>query len=98
MKRVRLKSINEGKAVINFQSDFERDGRGGGYETDVTLIKSYKGTWTATMEFGDMPPQESPQAAIDKMGKYLTALSKAMKGKHISHLNVDTLFTSKGFN
>ena len=97
MKRIKLISINEDGAVIDFQADFAADGRGGGYQSHVTLTKDSNGAWTATMTFDGMPPTESPEAAIDKMGQYLATLTKAMKSKHMSHLNVRTLFQSKGF-
>lgn len=44
------------------------------------------------MSFSDMPPQDTPEEAIDRMGLYLREMAKAMKGRNIKHLKIDSIF------
>lgn len=93
MATIKLISVTEDSARINFH---EYIGVGGtGYETDVVLRNKDGQGWTAEMKFDNMPPQETPEEAIERMGLYLQALRKAVKGKNIKHLNIDGLFKPK---
>ena len=95
MSTVRLKEIQEGDAVINFHVNLDSRGASG-YETDVKLYNKaesgFNGQWVCEMSFTGMPPQDTPEEAIDRMGLYLRNMAKTMKGKNIKHLNVDSLF------
>jgi len=93
MATIRLRAITEGEACINFHVNLDKQGRTG-YETFVSLCNKGGQGWSAEMKFDEMPPQESPEEAIDRMGLYLREMAKAMKGKNIKHLNVGDLFNS----
>lgn len=92
---IRLRDIDDRGCAINFTVMIESEGART-YETDVKLYnqaeKGFKPEWVAEMTFSDMPGQESPEDAIDRMGLYLRCMAKAMKGKHIKPLHVDTIF------
>lgn len=90
MATIKLISVSEDEAKINFHEYLEKSHTV--YETDVILKKNDHGEWTAEMKFDNMPPQETPEEAIDRMRLYLQALSKAVKGRNIKHLNLDSLF------
>lgn len=91
MSTITLRLVQKGEAYINFHVCL--DGiRGSGYETSVDLYNKDGKGWTASMCFDDMPPQSSPEDAIDRMGLYLRSMAKAMKGRNIKHLNIDDLF------
>lgn len=95
MSVIRLKEIREDGALINIHVNLDSRGASG-YETDIKLYNKaesgFNGQWVCDMSFTDMPPQDSPEEAIDRMGLYLRNMAKAMKGKNIKHLHVDTLF------
>ncbi|CAM0006550.1 hypothetical protein VPH234P10_0016 [Vibrio phage 234P10] len=94
MGTIKLKKIEKDEAVINFHVNLDARGSSG-YETDITLRNTGRhgfSEWTCEMSFTNMPPQCSPEEAVDRMGLYLRNMAKAMKGKNIKHLNVDTLF------
>lgn len=91
MSSIKLNSITEEKAEINFHTTIDQK-RGTGYETNLTLRNLDGNGWVAVMNFTDMPKQETPEEAIDRMGLYLRNMAKVMKGKNIKHLNIDKLF------
>jgi len=91
MATIRLRAINEGEACINFHVNLDKQGRTG-YETVVSLSNKDGQGWSAEMKFDEMPPQETPEEAIDRMGLYLREMARAMKGKNIKHLNIGSLF------
>ena len=67
--------------------------RGTGYEDTVTFTQRDNGGWIAHMSLGvDMPAQGTPEEAADRLSLYLEAMSKAVKGKNIKHLNLGTMF------
>lgn len=90
MARILLRKIEPTNAEINFHVPLDVRGASG-YETNVRLIKKGDG-WVAEMQFNDMPPQSTPEEAIDRLGLYLKSMSKSVKGRNIKHLNVDGLF------
>jgi len=91
MTTIKAKLIQADVARINFHVNLDTRGSTG-FETDVTLENKYGNGWTAEMMFCDMPAQETPEEAIDRMGLYLRSMAKAMKGRNIKHLNIDELF------
>ena len=93
MKRIKLMSLSEQGAKVNFHVDLDAFGARG-YETDVIFVQDEYGNWTASMGIGGMPDQKSPADCADKLSKYLLELSRAVKAKNIKHLNIDSLFNS----
>lgn len=91
MATIKLRLLHEGEAYINFHVPLD-GARGGGYETSVELLNKDGNGWTASMSFDDMPPQTTPEEAIDRMGLYLRSMAKAMKGKNIKSFNIDKIF------
>lgn len=72
------------------------DARGStGYETNVSLYNKNGEGWVAEISFGDMPPQESFEDAIDRLGLYLKKMTPALKGKNFKHINPEPLFKPK---
>ena len=90
MSSVRLVAIQEDGARVNFHVNLDSRGSSG-YETDVDIYEKEEG-WVAEIKIEDMPPQSSPEEAADRLSLYLEKLSKAIKGKNIKHLNIDSLF------
>ena len=93
MATIKLLSIRKTEACINFHVNLDKRGSVG-YESGVALFHKEGEGWTAHMTFNDMPAQETPEQAIDRMGLYLREMAKTMKGKNIKHLNIGTLFNS----
>lgn len=93
MSTIKLELAQKDKAYINFHVNLDKRGSTG-YETSVSLYNKDGQGWTAEMKFNDMPAQETPGEAIDRMGLYLRQMAKAMKGKNIKHLNIGSLFDS----
>lgn len=91
MSTIRLRLVQEGEAYINFHVNLDKRGSSG-YETSVELYNKDGKGWTASMSFSDMPPQDTPEDAIDRMGLYLREMAKAMKGRNIKHLKIDSIF------
>lgn len=91
MSRIQLRLIQEGEVYINFHVNLDKRGSSG-YESTVSLYNKDGEGWIAEMSFSDMPPQETPEEAIDRMGLYLREMAKAMKGKNIKHINIDKIF------
>ncbi len=89
MGKVTLKSICERKAVINF---WEMMANRSGYESNVVLEKDDDGGWTASIVINDMPPQATPEEAIEKLGMYLKSMQSVVKGKNIKKLNIEGIF------
>lgn len=83
--------VQEDKSCINFHVNLDKRGSAG-YETTVLLHNKDGQGWTAEMKFDEMPTQETPEEAIDRMGLYLREMAKAMKGRNIKHLNIGGLF------
>ena len=93
MASITLKEITPTSAKVKVQVNL--DSRGStGYNTDVRIYKSENG-WAAMIAFDDMPAQESPEAAFQRLGLYCQCMAKALKGKNIKHLNIDGLFKPK---
>lgn len=91
MAAIKLRLIQEDEVYINFMGDINKGGVSG-YETDVQLFNKDGQGWVAEVKFSDMPPQETPEDAIDRLGLYLEAMAKVIKGENISHLNIGALF------
>lgn len=91
MATIKLSLIQEDEVYINFHVNLDKRGSTG-YETNVSLYNKDGQGWTAQMSFSDMPPQETPEEAIDRMGLYLREMAKVMKGKNIKHINIGSLF------
>ena len=91
MARVQATLIQEDEAYINFHVDLDTK-KSTGYESNVELYNKDDKGWIAVMKFEGMAPQGTPEDAIDMMGLYLEAMSKAMKGENIKHLNIGELF------
>lgn len=95
MSSVKLVSLEVGKADIALQVNLDKRGSTG-YGHRVTIRKCEQG-WVADSKFDDMVPQESPEAALERLGLYYINLAKACKGKNIKHLNIDSAFKPKHF-
>ena len=94
MSSIKLRSIKKHEHSTDFSINFHVDlERGSGYETNVLLSSKPEG-WVAEINFIDMPAQETPEEALDRLGLYLRNMAKAVKGENIKHLNVGTLFDS----
>lgn len=92
MSSIKLVKAQEDEFQINFHNMLDR---GTGYESTVTFKRNENyGTWTAEMTIGEMPAQDSPEDAADRMSQYLLALSKAVKGRNIKHLDISRMFKS----
>ncbi len=91
MATIKLSLIQEDEVYINFHVNLDKRGSTG-YETNVSLYNKDGQGWKAEMSFNDMPAQETPEEAIDRMGLYLREMAKAMKGKNIKHINIGSLF------
>ena len=85
---IRVKELTKSTAVINVHVLLVG---GAGYETDVTMFNDGDG-WTASIEFKDMPPQESFEAAIDRLALYLKAMSPQIKPKNLKYANPEKVF------
>ena len=88
MGRVLLKSIDrkqpkggwdsgEITAVINVKVPLNNSIS---LDQDMT-VRRVNGKWVAMIEFDSFPGQETPEAAVDKLGQWLLALSKGVKGR-----------------
>ena len=91
MATIKATVLQEDEAYLNFHVNLDKRGSTG-LSTSVELYNKDGNGWTAEMKFSDMPPQETPEDAIDRMGLYLREMAKAMKGRNIKHLNIDGLF------
>lgn len=94
MTTIKLKEITEDNAKISFHVNLDNRGSTG-YETLVKLNKSDTGGWTAIISFDDMPNQNTPEDAIERLGLYCRKMSTALKGKNIKHLSINELFNPK---
>ena len=104
MSRILLKSVSSKEhdncwtdkditAVINVKVPLNNQTS---LDQDMT-VKRVDGKWIATIEFDSFPNQETPEAAVDKLGQWLSALSKGVKGKNIKHLKLGEIFKPKSF-
>ena len=104
MGRVLLKSIDiekveslyhggEIKAVVNVKVPLNNSTS---LDQDMT-IQRVDGRWVATIEFDSFPEQETPEDAVDKLGQWLLALSKGVKGRNIKYLKLSEMFKAKNF-
>ena len=92
MSTVTLKIAEQGNFTINFHGNLDKRGSRG-YQTDAVFKEDDEtGNWTASMDICDMTPQESPEEAGDRLSQYLLAMSKAVKGRNIKHLKMNTMF------
>lgn len=102
MGRVLLKNIDrkepdgcwddgEVTAVINVKVPLNNSTS---LDQDMT-VQRVGGKWVATIEFDSFPSQETPEAAVDKLGQWLLALSKGVKGRNIKYLKLGELFKAK---
>ena len=93
MGTIKLREISKGKARINFHVNISYSG---GYESDVKITNIAEDgcipEWVAEMTFDGMPPQDTPEEAIDRMGLYLREMAKAMKAKNVKPFKLDSLF------
>lgn len=91
--KVQLVSADtSGEFKVNFWHELPQ--RGCGYESTVDIELDDDG-WRASISIGDMPAQDSPEDAADKLSDYLLAMSKAVKGRKIKCLNLDGMFRPK---
>lgn len=96
MGRVIARIIQEDEVYASVHVNL--DDRGStGYETSVELYNKDGRGWVANIKFDDMPPQESFEAAVDRLGLYLKNMAPALKGKNFKHINPDPLFKAKHF-
>lgn len=92
MSTVTLKIAEIGNFTIDFHGNLDKRGSTG-YRTEAVFKENDEsGNWTASMNICDMSPQESPEAAGDRLSQYLLAMSKAVKGRNIKHLKMSTMF------
>ena len=92
MSTIKLQLVQEDEASINFHVNLDKRGSTG-YEANVHLYNKDGQGWIAQMNF-ETTAQETPEEAIDRMGLYLREMAKAMRGKNIKHINIDSLFRS----
>ncbi|PSV00717.1 hypothetical protein [Photobacterium kishitanii] len=55
------------------------------------------GQWLAEISIDQIPLQDTPEAACERLSLWLQALSKGVKGKNIKHLRLGGLFKEKRF-
>ena len=91
MSRIKLELIQEDEVCIDINVNLSKDGRTG-YSSRLNLYNKDGAGWAAHMNFDGMPPQATPEEAVERLGLYLISMSKAMKGKNIKHLGIGTLF------
>lgn len=92
MSTVTLRTAEQGSFIIEFHGNLDKRGSRG-YSTEAVFKEDVEsGNWTASMNICDMTPQESPEAAGDRLSQYLLAMSKAVKGRNIKHLKMSTMF------
>ena len=96
MSRVEARVIQEDEVYANIHVNLDPRGSSG-YETNIELYNKDGMGWVAHMNFNDMPPQESFEDAIDKLGLYLRKMSTAVKSKNMKHLNPEPIFKAKHF-
>lgn len=65
-------------------------------DQDIT-IKRVDGKWVATVALDEFPEQDTAEQAVDKLGSWLLALSKGVKGRNIKHLKLNDIFKPKSF-
>lgn len=94
MATIRARVIQEDEVYINVHVNLDARGSSG-YETNVSLYNKDGNGWTAEINFGDMPPQESFEAAIDRLGLYLRKMAPALKGKNFKQVNPEPIFKTK---
>lgn len=92
MSTVKLKEATKNKTTVNFHNNLDKSGETG-YESDVTFSQNDADGWVAEIVIDGMPDQYSPEDAADKLSSYLLAMSKAVKGRNIKHLNIGNMFT-----
>ncbi|AUR81992.1 hypothetical protein NVP1017O_23 [Vibrio phage 1.017.O._10N.286.55.C11] len=104
MGRVLLKSIErkepdgcwddgEIKAIVNVKVPLNNSTS---LDQDMT-VQRVGGKWIATIEFDSFPHQDTVEDAVDKLGSWLLALSKGVKGRYVKHLKLGEIFKSKNF-
>ena len=96
MSTVKARLIQEDEVYINVHVNLDTRGSSG-YETNVELYNKDGKGWIAQINFSDMPPQESFEKAVDRLGLYLKKMAPAIKGKNFKHLNPEPLFQIKSF-
>ena len=96
MATVKARLIQKDEVYIDLHVNLDDRGSSG-YETTISLYNKDGQGWTADISFDDMPPQESFEAAIERLGLYLKKVAPALKGKNFKHINPEPLFKSKHF-
>lgn len=96
MATVKARLIQKDEVYINLHVNLDDRGSSG-YETTISLYNKDGRGWTADIAFDDMPPQESFEAAIERLGLYLKRVAPTLKGKNFKHINPEPLFKSKHF-
>ena len=92
MSTITLKVAKQGNFTIEFHGKLDKRGSRG-YSTEAVFKESDgDGEWTASMNVCDMTPQQTPEDAGDRLSAYLLAMSKAVKGRNIKHLKMNTMF------
>lgn len=84
-------SENHVKAVINIAVPIDNSTT---LDQDMT-IERVDGKWVASIALDEFPAQDTAELAADKLGKWLFALSKGVKGKNIKHLKLGDIFKAK---
>ncbi len=93
MGTIKARIIQSDKVCVDVHNRFPNSGNG--YETTVNLYNKDGFGWVAEISFGDMPPQESIEDAIDRLSLYLKTISPVLKGKNFKHLNPEKIFNPK---
>lgn len=96
MARVKATLIQEDEVYVNLHVNLDDRGSSG-YETNISLYNKDGKGWVATVQIDDMPPQESFEAAIERLGLYLKKIAPTLKGKNFKHVNPEPLFKPKHF-
>ena len=93
MSSIKLVKAKECEFTIDFHGNLDKRGSRG-YHTEAVFKENESGKWVAEMTIGDMTEQDTPEDAGDRLSAYLLAMSKAVKGKNIKHINMAGMFRS----
>lgn len=95
MARIKATVMQDDEVYANVHVNLDQRGSTG-YETNISLYNKGGQGWTAEISFGgDMPPQESFEDAIDRLGLYLKRFAPVVKSKNFKHLNPEPIFRPK---
>lgn len=66
------------------------------YDTKLVIVKDEFDGWQAHIKLGDdMPFQDSPDEAIERLRAYLKSFSKIINKRNFKHINMENMFQPK---